>query len=392
VSYSATIIAVCLFTLGVELAYAQISSCPLPNYPDATCTGVPAGTQLTTINGDINITTANTVVDSKDIHGCVSVNAPGVVIKNSKITCSTDMYAVHTYQVAAPWLTIQDSEISCGDKLSSIAVGEEQVTVLRSNIHSCENGFEINKNFHIEDSYIHDLYQGDGIDAPHTDGIQMWNIAQDVLVKHNRIYSFTNGVNGTSAMISPPVEGRPVQAIIRDNLLAGGAFALYCPRGDEGGSHPEGYNFQVINNHFSTINGPRVGEYGPTSDCENETVFSGNVIHETGKTVNPDGTFSTEGTVPPPAPTLTFAATPTSIASGQKSVLLWNATNAYTCTASNRWTGSTDAHGILAVHPKVTTIYSLNCTGPSGTVSGSVTVTVGGSPSLTPTPTPTPKQ
>ncbi|HSX43541.1 MAG TPA: DUF4082 domain-containing protein, partial [Candidatus Saccharimonadales bacterium] len=51
------------------------SACPLPKYPDATCTGVPAGTSLTVVSGDMNISTANTVVDSKDIRGCIDVTA-----------------------------------------------------------------------------------------------------------------------------------------------------------------------------------------------------------------------------------------------------------------------------------------------------------------------------
>src|SRR5690349_18091697 len=90
---------------------AAQGSCALPNYPDASCTGVPSGTALTVVSGNMSISTANAVVDSKDIRGCVTVTAPGVVIKNSKITCSNGVYAIDTYQVTGTWLTIQDSTI-----------------------------------------------------------------------------------------------------------------------------------------------------------------------------------------------------------------------------------------------------------------------------------------
>ena len=37
------------------------------------------------------------------------------------------------------------------------------------NIHGCENGLDIDQNITVEDSYIHDLYNGA---EAHTDGIQ----------------------------------------------------------------------------------------------------------------------------------------------------------------------------------------------------------------------------
>ena len=62
--------------------------------------------------------------------------------------------------------------------------------------------------------------------------------------------------------------------LIKNNLLAGGAYTLYCPKGGIPG-------FQVIDNRFSTLFYPKVGAYGPATDCAGETT-SGNVYHETG--------------------------------------------------------------------------------------------------------------
>jgi hypothetical protein len=240
-------------------------ACPLPAYPDATCTGVPAGTSLTIVNGNMTINTAGTVVDSKDIRGCVTVNAASVVIRKSKIACNGP-YVIDAYGVSGTWLRIEDSEVSCNNT-NGTAIGEENITVLRTNIHGCENGFDVNFNFLIQDNYIHDMYQSA---VAHTDGIQMWPSANDVTIKHNRIYAN----DGTSAIIS--AGSGTSNILIQDNLFAGGAYTLYCRQ------NGPGTNYRVINNHFSTIFYPTVGAYGPWTDCDDEAQVTGNVYHETG--------------------------------------------------------------------------------------------------------------
>ena len=77
--------------LTTSPAPPSTQSCPLPAYPDANCTGVPAGTTLTP-SGGLTITTAGTVIDGRDITGQVVVNAPNVTIRNSRIR-SNAMFA-----------------------------------------------------------------------------------------------------------------------------------------------------------------------------------------------------------------------------------------------------------------------------------------------------------
>jgi len=62
---------------------------PAPVRPSASNTGVPAGTKLTVYNGDLTITTPNTVIDSMDIRGFVVVKAANVTIKRSIIRGGT---------------------------------------------------------------------------------------------------------------------------------------------------------------------------------------------------------------------------------------------------------------------------------------------------------------
>ena len=74
-------------------------NCTPPNYsacgyPDATNTGVPAGTTLTNVSGDcVRITTPNTVINGQHITGCIQVEANNVTIQNSEIT-SSNFYAI----------------------------------------------------------------------------------------------------------------------------------------------------------------------------------------------------------------------------------------------------------------------------------------------------------
>jgi hypothetical protein len=270
-------------------------SCALPKYPDGTCTGVPVGTSLTTVNGDMVITTANTVVDAKDIHGCVTVKAPGVVIKRSKVSCRNS-YVIASSDGAynGTGLVVQDTEIDCGST-SGTAIGDTNFTATRVNIHDCENGSDVDQNVTIEDSYIHNLFNSA---QSHTDGIQFagghyqivdgkyvrdsrgnpveLSNAANITIRHNTIYSYNTSdhQDGTSAIISN--HGSDVNVLIDSNLMAGGAYTLYCDQG------ATGVNYRVTNNHFSRAFHPTVGAYGAMTSCSDET-SSGNVIHETGQ-------------------------------------------------------------------------------------------------------------
>ena len=87
-----------------------------------------------------------------------------------------------------------------------------------------------------------------------------WN-GGTVTIRHNTIYV----PGGTSALISPKVSsGVIANILVRDNLVAGGAYTIYCPQ--EG----SGNQFRLTDNHFSTLFSPKVGEYGPWTDCEDE--------------------------------------------------------------------------------------------------------------------------
>lgn len=83
-----------------------------------------------------------------------------------------------------------------------------------------------------------------------------------------------------------------------------------------------------------------------------------------------------------PPPTISFSASPDDIATGQTSTLVWDTTNATSVTIDNG-IGSQPVSGSVVVQPTLTTTYTLTASGPGGTVSSPVTVTVTNRPIIT---------
>lgn len=86
------------------------------------------------------------------------------------------------------------------------------------------------------------------------------------MLEHNTI--FAN--NGTSAVIiNMNQPGCCVDTTITRNLVAGGAYTIYCPKSAT-------VNYQVTDNVFLPKFYPTVGDFGPVTDCAGE-IFTGNI-------------------------------------------------------------------------------------------------------------------
>ena len=89
--------------------------------------------------------------------GCVEVTAPGVVIRNSKISCG-ESYAIlsgdgdYRGHAAASWRTPRSTARTRVERRSG-----KPMSPRPGNIHGCEGMvLDINQNITVEDSYIHD--------------------------------------------------------------------------------------------------------------------------------------------------------------------------------------------------------------------------------------------
>jgi hypothetical protein len=80
------------------------------------------------------------------------------------------------------------------------------------------------------------------------------------------------------------------------------------------------------------------------------------------------------------SPVVTLSANPVSLQSNQATTLSWSVSNATRCTASGDWSGAKNSAGgsqVINVGASAgSRTYNLSCTGPGGTVSRSVVVTV----------------
>ena len=210
------------------------SGCALPAFPDASCTGVPAGTSLTP-SGGLTISTAGAVIDGREITGQVVVNAPNVTIRRSRIRANS-MWVIDNRSTG---LVVEDSEIFnrpvSGQNNCHNAIGDANFTVRRSEISGCENAANIGgDNVTFVDNFVHDLDTTGpsyvwGMD-PHTDGLQMSPGADNIVVRHNTIDPSPGG--GVTSPIIMGVNGSQNNVWIEDNFLdgAGASYAVYLPR------------------------------------------------------------------------------------------------------------------------------------------------------------------
>jgi hypothetical protein len=293
-------------------------------WPGPGNTGVPAGRQLIQVPADttagdgwtwngtdriVEITGDGSVIDGLEVDGGMYVRAIGVTILDSKArfvatasgsraeychleeqtairelsecTVVPGLSDVTASAYADPRTVIEDSEIAYrgrpGD--AGTCITGRNLSVARVNVHGCENGFDADSYVSVTDSYVHDLYNSAEGD-PHTDGLQS-GVGRHIVLEHNVIFAFSTGCvfpdrsgscNGTAAV---NIGGQPDLATVSAtevtrNLLAGGAYTIYCPM-----VRPAG--FRITENRFSTVfsqgaadpaDRERVGAYGVQSGCE----------------------------------------------------------------------------------------------------------------------------
>lgn len=148
--------------------------------PDASCTGVPSGTVLSVINGDLTISNDGAVVEGRDISGFLIIQANNVTVKNTIIRGRTPSgNGAYINIKSGTGIIIQDTEIA--PTVPSVyldGIWGSNFTGVRLNIRGGVDGMKIDNNTRIESSYIHDLAyfasdpnQGGG--STHNDGIQI---------------------------------------------------------------------------------------------------------------------------------------------------------------------------------------------------------------------------
>lgn len=221
-------------------------------FPDGSCTGVPAGTSLTVQNGDLHITQANAVIDAKDIRGCVYVEAENATIKRSKISGCTGSHQT-VVRNNNNQVLIEDVEIDGGRNDGNVdlaGVGGSNVTCRRCNIHSLTKGAHFDaSNYVFEYSWVHDLYMP-GTDNSHGEAIYT-DYTSNGVIRGNNLDSYApaNAYNNSASLAVYNLYGGHNNLLIENNLFnADASFCVYV-----GYIHTSSNpltNVRVLNNKF----------------------------------------------------------------------------------------------------------------------------------------------
>jgi lysophospholipase L1-like esterase len=258
------------------------ASCALPSYPDASCTGVPAGTTLTSGPG-LTVTTPGVTINGVDVPW-IDVKAPNVTIKNSYIHNNSTTYLIYNYSTG---LVVQDSTLEGN---MGTAIAPDNYTLSRANISGVENGADISNpgdgtiatpaNVTIEDSYIHALSNNA---SSHSDGIQVGQGVQNIFIRHNYIRVQDSGTPNSNATIILWTKADPQNSNvwIENNRLDGasGTYPIFAP-------FLPATNIHINNNRII----PGIYNKHATSVIIGSTVteYNGNRDDATGTLLGPD--------------------------------------------------------------------------------------------------------
>ncbi|GIG19684.1 hypothetical protein Cch01nite_04080 [Cellulomonas chitinilytica] len=248
--------------------------------PDATNTGVPAGTKLTVYNGNLTITQPGTVIDGLDIRGFVKVKAKDVTIRNSVVrgVSTTTAQGLVTSESTGS-LTIEDSELyNATPNWYVDGLRGSNITAKRLNIHSVIDTMHIyGDNVTLESSWLHDTLHYDN-DPSHSDGTHDDNIQ---IVKGNNISIVGNRIEGAynAAMMFTQGSGIVSNVTMDKNYFGGGACTINIAESGKGAI--QGLKF--TNNTFGTDSRKTCAVISPATTTA-VTTYTNNV-HTDGKAV-----------------------------------------------------------------------------------------------------------
>jgi hypothetical protein len=169
----------------------------LCGFPDATNTGVPAGTTLTPYTGPTSITTAGTVIDGQDIHGPLFIRAGNVTVKNSRIYLNSSNVSGQNVALfvkpGADHFSISHTEVTgnLGGQsycISAVANDAFAATIDTVDMHGCGDGIR-GGDYTATNSYLHGFWFGQingvNVDTPHADCFQGLYGDSNVLLDHD---------------------------------------------------------------------------------------------------------------------------------------------------------------------------------------------------------------
>ena len=205
-------------------------------YPDQTNTGVPAGVPLTQRTGVISVTTPGQTISEIALRGAIEVHASHTTIRNDDITvnatqtgCSSPCGGRGIYIAPGVKDTLVQN-VTChggapdGRNVTEFCIDSNDPSnmidhVLAYYCTTCfigpgiwENSF-VNLNGTIPHEHYEDIYYGGG--------------SRSITIRHNTLLNPPHDQGDTAVIFLSVDFGDERNVSVTDNLLAGGALALY---------------------------------------------------------------------------------------------------------------------------------------------------------------------
>lgn len=235
-------------------------------WPNASNTGVPAGTTLTTdsAGGEFFTSSVGQIIQDIDFtNRAVQIVHDNVVIRRCRLTSAGVWYGI--WINGANNVTIEDCEINGnGPAVNSqgIVIDGTGAILRRNNVHHCSDGIIPGPGATITYNYIHDP-DGFGVfpDNPHADtfqcqGGQTNNLIQDnwISIRHQ---NNARGEEICNAGIYFTANGVPISNNIVDHNVIDPGQAFYCVYSNDNSQYAPGPNpastvtgQQFTNNYF----------------------------------------------------------------------------------------------------------------------------------------------
>jgi hypothetical protein len=280
----------------------------LCGFADTTNAGVPAGTTLYQVPGQITGPTANTGSGWTWTGGEIQVAAGGIVKNVQCSSCDVafvgnggtledseiEVAGSSNFPVQirhASNITIDNNNIHgagqgsssvCDNGIRDIYGDSENLTVENNNIWWCGSGLNnIDNGGLIQGNYIHDLANPAG--SYHVNGMQFEPGSGKLMTIENN--TILNPDDQTDAiMLANDTSGDESNRVINHNLIAGGGYSFY----GAGGSAENVDHVTFENNHFSRMFFSTGGYWGPDAywSSANGDVWSGNVWDDSGASMS----------------------------------------------------------------------------------------------------------
>jgi hypothetical protein len=248
--------------------------------PGPANTGVPAGTPLTVVNGDVTVTTNGTVIDGKDIKGALIIRASNVTVTRSLIEGSAASDSVVV--AGGSGILLQDDEVAVTHPtVSHDAMSVHNATLNRLNIHGGVDGMKLGSNSTVENCWIHGLnyFASDPAQhggPTHNDAIQIMS-GTDIHLTGN--YLQATASNNSALQVTQDT-GTVSGLFVSGNWADGGGCTFNFSGHGPGGVHLAMSGVSAIGNRFG--HNTHFASCAILTDLQTTLTQSGNVYDDTG--------------------------------------------------------------------------------------------------------------